>query len=543
MSVSYACAARVLAQLVAQGMVDVVVCPGSRSAPLALAAHEAEARGDVRLHVRVDERSAGFLALGLARESGRPVAVATTSGTAVGNLLPAVMEAHHAEVPLVVLSADRPAALVGTGANQTTDQVGLFAGFTRHEARVTASAPASSWGAQAAMAAVRALGAGGRGPGPVHLNIEFSEPLVPDGTERVDEVRPLVDRTGGRAPAVDLGPGDGTVVVCGDASPERGAAAAALAGAAGVPLLAEPSSNARHGATALTCGRLLLSGELAAGIRRVVVFGHPTLSRPVNRLLARGDVDLVVVSPQGLWADPGGRAGLIAADVTLAPADPAWLAAWREADAAASAHVEDVLAAARTDEGPLLGWDVARAVWAAAAGAPLVVGASQVIRDLDLTPAGPRHPAPGVVHANRGLAGIDGTVSTAAGVALAAGRPTTLVCGDLTFLHDSNGLALGPLEPRPDLRVVVLDDRGGSIFATLEYGEARFADAFERMFATPAGVDLAALAASYGAAVATVASAAGLESALAAPPRGLEVVVVTVDRSRRRELSERIAAR
>lgn len=542
MSVSYACAARVLAQLVAQGVTEVVVCPGSRSAPLALAAHEADARGRLRLHVRVDERSAGFLALGLAKASGRPVAVATTSGTAVGNLLPAVMEAHHAEVPLVVLSADRPAALVGTGANQTTDQVGLFAGFTRYEARVTASAPASSWGAQAAMAAVRSLGAGGRGAGPVHLNIEFSEPLVPDGTEETPEVRPLVDRTGGESAPVALGAADGTVVVCGDATPERGAAAAALAEAAGVPLVAEPSSNARHGATALACGRLLLGGDLAAGIRRVVVFGHPTLSRPVNRLLGRDDVDLVVVSPQGLWADPGWRAGLIAASVSLTPAAPEWLAAWRRADAAASAHVDEVLADARPEAGPLLGWDVARAVWTASAGSPLVVGASQVIRDLDLTPAGPEWPAPAAVHANRGLAGIDGTVSTAVGVALGSGRPTTLVCGDLTFLHDSNGLAIGAGEPRPDLRVVVLDDRGGSIFTTLEYGASGFAGAFERMFATPTGVDLAALAASYGAAVTTVTSADALGAALAATPTGLEVVVVAVDRERRRELSERIAA-
>ena len=542
MSVSYACAARVLAQLAAQGVAEVVVCPGSRSAPLALAAHEADARGLLRLHVRVDERSAGFLALGLAKASGRPVAVATTSGTAVGNLLPAVMEAHHAEVPLVVLSADRPAALVGTGANQTTDQVGLFGGFTRYEARVTASAPASSGGAPPARAAGRAIGAGGRGAGPVHLNIEFSEPLIPDGTEEVGAVRALVDRTGGEAPPVGLGAADGTVVVCGDASPERGRAAAALATAAGVPLVAEPSSNARHGATALTCGRLLLAGGLAAEIRRVVVFGHPTLSRPVNRLLGRDDVELVVVSPQGLWADPGWRAGLIAPAVPLDPGDPGWLAAWRRAAAAASAPVEDVLAAARPQAGPLLGWDVARAVWTGVGHGPLVVGASQVIRDLDLVPAGPGRPAPSVVHANRGLAGIDGTVSTAVGVALASGRPTTLVCGDLTFLHDSNGLAVGPDEPRPDLRVVVLDDRGGSIFAGLEYGDPRFAGAFERVFATPSGVDLAALASSYGADVTTASTLAGLDAVLGAPPRGLEVVVVPVDRSRRRELGERIAA-
>lgn len=535
MSLSYACAAQIMAQLAAQGVTDVVVCPGSRSAPLALAAFEADRRGLVRLHVRVDERSAGFLALGLAKASGRPVAVVTTSGTAVGNLLPAVMEAHHGEVPLVVLSADRPAALVGTGANQTTDQVNLFGGFCRYEARVSASAPASSWGAQVAAACVKALG-GSAGAGPVHVNVEFGEPLVPDGSERWPSARALVDATGPSLRSVELEAGPRTIVVCGDASPERGAEAVAFASLAGVPLLAEPSSNARWGANAVACGRLLLDGELGREIGRVVVFGHPTLSRPVTSLLGRDDIDLVVVSPSGSWADPGWRASLVVPGAVLAPDDSDWLARWRRADAAASAHVDVVLGRV----GTLHGWDIAASVWRAAADAPLVIGASQSIRDADLVRVAD---VPPVVYANRGLAGIDGTVATAVGVALATGQPTTLLCGDLTFVHDANGLAIGPGEPRPDLRVVVVDDGGGAIFATLEQGDARFSESFERVFATPSGVDVAVLAASYGVAVRTVTSLADLDEALAVPPSGIEVVVCRVTRDRRRHLTAELTSR
>lgn len=529
MALSYTCAAHIMAQLAAQGVGEVVLCPGSRSAPLALAAFEADRRGLLRLHVRTDERSAGFLALGLAKAARRPVAVVTTSGTAVGNLLPAVMEAYHAEVPLVVLSADRPAELVGTGANQTTDQVGLFDGFCRYEARVTTAAPAGSWGAQVAAACLRAVG-GSAGAGPVHLNVELTEPLTPDGSEPWPTARPVVDRTGPSLRPVELDAGPRTLVVCGDASVERGAEAVAFAELARLPLLAEPSSNARWGASALACGRLLLDGALGREVQRVVVFGHPTLSRPVNRLLGRDDVDLVVVSPSGSWADPGWRAALVVPGVTMEPGHEDWPARWREADAAASEHVARVLGSVPT----LHGWDVAAAVWASASGRPLVVGASQVIRDIDLV-----HVAavPPTVYANRGLAGIDGTVATAVGVGLATGEPTTLVCGDLTFVHDANGLAIGPGEPRPDLRVVVLDDHGGAIFATLEYGDPRFAGAFERVFATPSGVDVAALAASYGVGVRVVDSRQGLDAALSAPASGIEVVVCRLSRDGRRALT------
>lgn len=537
-SASTACARTLVAQLVAQGVREFVLCPGSRSAPLALALAEADAAGAVRLHVRTDERSAGFLALGLAKAFRTPSAVVTTSGTAVGNLLPAVMEAAHAAVGLIVVSADRPAALVGFGANQTTDQVGLFGGFVRYAARVTSAAHPDTWAAQAAKGAAHAAS------GPVHLNVELDVPLVPDdgdeGPALADllvTARPLRRHRPvcGECPAVALPAGPRTVIVAGDAPAEVGAAALASAAAAGVPLIAEPSSNARA-AGALRCGRLLLAGPLAAAVERVIVFGHPTLSRPVMKLLSRPDVDVVVVADDDAdWPDPGHRVRLVAPRVTVPAGDPGWLARWRAADAEAARRVDAVLAGTG-----LTGWSVAGAVWAAAAGQTLVLGASQLIRDADLAPVGDRPPA---VFANRGLAGIDGTVSTALGVALAVpGRPTTLLCGDLTFLHDSNGLALGRGEPRPDLRIVVADDAGGAIFATLEYGQERFAPTFERVFATDPAVDLPALAASYGVPVTVVESDADLAAALVPRPAGVEVVIARLGRGDRRTLTEAINA-
>ena len=528
MSRSVACARAVIGQLLAQGVTDLVLAPGSRSAPLALVADAAARAGLVRLHVRVDERGAGFLALGLAKASGRCVPVVTTSGTAVGNLLPAVMEAAHAHVPLLVVSADRPAALVGTGANQTTEQVDLFTGFVRYRARLASTAPALSWPAQAARAVLAAEGALASDPGPAHLNVELGLPLVPDaGPVTAPEVLSPV-RTGPRARPVPMVlPGSPrTLVVCGDADPATGRAARELAESSGLPLLAEPSSNARAGANALVTGRVLLAGPLAAAVERVLVFGRPNLSRPVTSLLSRDGVDVVVVAATPDYLDPGWRARLVTEAVLVEPGPAGWLADWRAADAEASAQPPGAVTGAGVS-GPELARLVVGSV---PAGEALVLGSSNAIRDADLAPV---RPDPGPVYANRGLSGIDGTLATAAGVALASGTPTTLLCGDLTFVHDAGSLAIGPGEPRPALRVVVADDRGGSIFADLEYGQDRFRDAFERVFATPVGLDLVAVAAGFGVPARRVSTAAEVAAALAEPFGDLEVLVVDVGRSSR----------
>ena len=535
-------------ELVRLGVREAVVAPGSRSAPLALALHAAAAEQRLRLHVRVDERSAAFTALGLAKGARRPVPVVTTSGTAVANLHPAVLEADHAGVPLLVLSADRPARLRGTGANQTTDQVRIFGSAVRLFADLAASAPAGpDVRALAARAVAAATGARTRLPGPVHLNCQFEEPLLPEPgaapkwpAGRADG-RPWTEVEAAPQPrptTLPLGPR--TVVLAGD---DAGPAARVLAERAGWPLLAEPSSGARTGTHPIGTYRLLLDRpELGGRIERVVAYGHPTLSRPVTRLLARDDVELVVVDPAGRWNDPGHRAARVLAAATVDGADPAdWLRAWRAADDVAAEAIAKELAS----EPALTPYEVARVVSESVpAGGLLVTGSSHPIRDLDLMavahPVGERRR----VVANRGLAGIDGTISTAIGVALArqARRPGRALAyvGDLTFLHDANGLLLGPAEPRPDLTVVVANDDGGSIFGVVEAGDPAYAAAFERVFATPTGAGLAALCAAYGIPHTRVDGAEALRAALARTPDGIDVVEVVLDRANRRELDQRL---
>ena len=538
-----ALAGTVVAALVAGGVRDVVLAPGSRSAPLALALWSADRAGVVRLHVRVDERGAGFVALGLAQGTGRPVPVVTTSGTAVANLHPAVLEAWHSHLPLVVLSADRPAALRWTGANQTTHQQDLFAAHVRAGATLAEAADAPF---EVARLLAAATGARSRLPGPVHLDVELADPLLPDpgalGAALPAVSLPAVRPSDAGEPLV-LAAGPRTVVVAGDAPAETGRLWAARAAAAAVPLLAEPSSNARSGPAALGTYRLLLSDAagLAADVERVVLVGHPTLSRPVSRLLARRDVELVVVSPYADWPDPGRAADVVAGDATLPVADEpaqAWAQRWREADVRCRRGLDDLLAGWAGLTGPA----VAAAVLDALGGEDhLLVGSSNPVRDLDLAPV----PEPGrvpTVHANRGLAGIDGLVSTAAGIALGTGRPVTALLGDLSLLHDATGLVVGPLERRPDLRVVVVNDDGGSIFSTLEQGGEAYAASFERVFGTPQGVRFAELAAAAGAAFTRVDDVAALRAALQRPPRDVEVVEVPVARTDRRALDTAIRA-
>jgi 2-succinyl-5-enolpyruvyl-6-hydroxy-3-cyclohexene-1-carboxylate synthase len=554
-----------------------------------LALYAADAAGDVRLHVRVDERSAGFLALGLAAGSRTPVAVVTTSGTAVGNLLPAVMEASHSGRRLVVLAADRPAAMRGSGANQTTRQDGIFGVF----------APCFDLGVDASSEELDAAAeVATRRRGPTHLNVQLEEPLLPaaepwwppatassatstatssaranfsarddlsadisdfgrDSSSRAEnlagaEVGADVEARRGRgverlrrgAGVEVLRRGKRTVVVAGD---DAGSAARVLAERAGWPLLAEPTSGARVGANAIRTYRLLLGGPLADAVERVVVLGHPTLSRPVTRLISSQDVEVLAApGPGGVVTDPGRVArhlgDLPTVDDTGPTADDtAWLEDWRAADRNLSARLDRLV-----DDLPELdALHVAREV-AESVGpyATLVAGSSNPVRDLDLmTTPYPPHEHRFVV-GNRGLAGIDGTVSTAVGVALGrrdASRTLALL-GDVTFLHDANGLVIGPDEPRPDLTLVVVNDDGGSIFATLEQGADPYAAAFERVFGTPHGVDLEALCRASGTAYTRVDSVAGLRRALAEEPRGMRVVEAWVDRSRRRATAAAITA-
>jgi 2-succinyl-5-enolpyruvyl-6-hydroxy-3-cyclohexene-1-carboxylate synthase len=469
-------------ELVRCGVTDAVLCPGSRNAPLAFALHAADAAGRLRLHVRIDERTAGFLALGLALRSGRPVPVSTTSGTAVANLHPAVLEASHAGVPLLVLSADRPGELVGTGASQTIVQPGIFGPAVR---AVLAGAPGVSAGLLRSIVDRAVAAATADPPGPVQLNLPFAEPLTPapgddappgraDGAPWTSVPRPT--RT---APVLPLDPSAPTLVVAGSGP---------VVADVGVPVVAEPTAPGWSGAVRTGPWLLGLPGLRPA---QVVLAGRPTLHRAVQRLLADPAVAVYAVDDPLGWTDVAGSVRAVGSLPALTP-DHDWLRRWKIADAAASEALDRALDA----PGAPVGLRLARALVAGLpAGAQLVLGSSNPVRDVSLAAA----PRPGLrVLANRGVAGIDGTVSTAVGAALAHPGPSVALLGDLTLLHDTTGLLIGPDEPAPDLAVVVLNDRGGGIFHLLEQGAAEHAGAFERVFGTPHAVDLAALAAAFG---------------------------------------------
>jgi len=519
----------VVGHLVEQGIRELVLAPGSRNAPLAFAAYDAAEAGLVRLHTRIDERSAGFLALGLTKV-GSGAAVMCTSGTAVANLHPAMLEAAHAGLALVAVTADRPARVRGTSANQTTDQVGIFGPLVHTVDVTTDTYPEMDTrlgGRNAPLGAV------------VHLNVCFDDPLTPED-RWVPDVLPgrWSTRPAQLLPLTTIPLGPRTVVVAGD---DSGPPARMVAETAHWPLLAEPTSGSRTGTHAIRTYRLLLGTPLAAEIERVVVFGHPTLSRPVLRLLGREDVEVWSAGGAGRWS---GRPFPVHRDFVNLRVDEseetAWLDRWREADARVGHDLDDLLAA----EPGLTAYDVAGAV---ARALPreglLVVGASNPIRDLDLMV--PRYEVGGrrKTIANRGLSGIDGVVSTAIGGALGRRSERSLaLVGDVTFLHDANGLVLGPDEPRPDLTIVVVNDDGGSIFATLEQGADEYADRYERLFGTPHGVDIASLCAATRTPHLRVTSRPELEQALATPNGGIEVVEAVVRRDDRRALDARIRA-
>lgn len=517
------------------GVREAVLAPGSRSAPLALAL----AAGDVRLHVRHDERSAAYLALGLAKVSRRPVPVVCTSGTAVACLHGAVLEASHAGVPLLAVTADRPPELQETGANQTTDQAGIFGLAPRWacdlgvpEERAGAVA---YWRSVAARACTVALAVGN--PGPVHLNVPLRDPLVPDGDEQWLEE---LDGRPERQPwvSVEERPPAGSVLT---EPPERGVvlagegctapdAARRLAEALGWPLLSEPNGDARQGANAVGTYPLLLADEEFADTHRpdlAVVVGTPGLSRSVLAWLRTAGTQ-VVVDSTGRFGDPTRTAVRVLPSVPVPevrrPAS-AWLRSWRTADAAARTAFDEVL----DETQDLTEARIARDLYAALPeDSILFAGSSRPIRDLEAYAV----PRPGVrVLGNRGLSGIDGSVSSAVGAALAhqraGGGHGYALLGDLAVLHDVSGLAVPRDDPRVDLTLVVVDNDGGGIFSMLEQASE---PAFERVFGTPHGLDLCTVIAAYGVPVTPVAKADDLRDALA-PAQGLRAVVVRTDRA------------
>ena len=538
--------------------------PGSRSAPLALALAR---DGRIRLEVFLDERSASFFALGAAKASGRATVVLCTSGTAAAHLHPAVAEAHHARAPLIVCTADRPPDLRDTGAGQAIDQLKLFGDavrwFADPGAPGTEPAARSWWRSLAS----RAVGeAEGRPPGPVHLNLPFREPLVPDGERRspaapipegrpdsapwtatVREERP--PSPGEVASLVSAVAGRRGVVLAGWGATATPEVVHAFASACGWPVLADPLSGLRTGELAVsTYDPVLRSSPLAARLRPEVAVRLG--AAPTNRAAAawlETSVPQVLVDPEAAWLDPHRSASLrLAADPgplleaaarsVPGAADPAWLERWQAVDAAARACIDDLV---DSWEVPFEGRVARDVVDAVPTGGTLVVGSSMPVRDVESF----ARPRSGLRFlANRGTNGIDGFVSTVLGVSAGGHGPVVALCGDLTFLHDAGGL-LGTADRGLQATFVVVDNDGGGIFSFLPQSQLD-PGTFEAVFGTPHGIDLGALSAVHRVPAATVTTAGGLVPALhaALEEGGVQVVLVRTGRADNVERHRRVWA-
>ncbi|WP_123027676.1 2-succinyl-5-enolpyruvyl-6-hydroxy-3-cyclohexene-1-carboxylic-acid synthase [Mycolicibacterium stellerae] len=544
MNPSTAQARVVVDELVRGGVRDVVLCPGSRNAPLAFALHDADRAGRIRLHVRIDERTAGYLAIGLAVAEGAPVCVAMTSGTAVANLGPAVVEANYARVPLIVLSANRPYELLGTGANQTMEQLGYFG--TQVRANISLGLAEASpermdefnaqWRSATCRVLVAATGARTANAGPVQFDIPLREPLVPDRDQDPSTSYAPQGRQGGKpwtyTPPVtfdqpldiDLTPD--TVVIAGHG-------AGAHPNLAALPTVAEPTAPPADNPLHPMALPLLRP-------QQVIMLGRPTLHRPVSALLADSSVPVFALTTGPRWPDVSGNSQATGTRaVTTGAPNPAWLRRCAAVNTQASEAVRGQLEAHPLTTGLHVAAAVAKAL---REGDQLVLGASNPVRDVALVGLRPR----GIkVRSNRGVAGIDGTVSTAIGAALAhdrTGGRTVALIGDLTFVHDSSGLLIGPTEPAPrHLTIVVSNDNGGGIFELLEQGDPRFSDVSSRIFGTPHDVDVGALCRAYHVESRQI-EVDDLVAALDEPFDGMRVLEVKADRSSLRALHASIKA-
>jgi 2-succinyl-5-enolpyruvyl-6-hydroxy-3-cyclohexene-1-carboxylate synthase len=551
--VSLACASVFVDELTRAGMRHACVSPGSRSTPIALALAR---HGAIELHVHLDERSSAFFAVGLAKATGAPVAVATTSGTAAAELFPAVVEARMSGIPLIVLTADRPPELVGTGANQTIEQRELFGAFAHFMEPGTPPGPgttAKAWRRLGAEVAEHATAQWG--PRPIHVNLPFAEPLVPDG-EDVDlaegaegledgEPWPSGMSKGSLAPpkpalldgaAASMNDRSGIVVVGGLQTPEDAAAIARLAGHLHWPVLAEPASQLRRPGIALSAGQALLSASAPIRNEIVLQVGSTPTTRATQALVVAATT-LVVLRGWGGPTDPRRSAAFTIADADLAAIADGLIARTHgraaaverdlsRADVEARAALDAALDA--TDEPTEL--RIARdiAAWIPSGGT-LFVGNSMPIRDLDYAMA----PRDGLrVMANRGASGIDGLVSTALGVAASGVGPTVALLGDLSFIHDVGGL-LWNGRRGPDVTFVIVNNGGGTIFSFLEQREL---PEHVRLFVTPHSLDLGAICSAAGAGHERIDRMHDFSAALDRATRasGVSVVEVAVDAKRNR---------
>lgn len=534
-------------ELIRQGVSQAVLCPGSRSTPLAFALAEAEEEGRLTLHIRVDERAAGFLALGLSAQSDAPVIVSCTSGSAVANLHPAAVEARYQHQRIIFLTANRPPEMHGVGAQQTIEHRGIFAhdvvdSLELASPQTTDNPEATNAHWRSALSRIMARSAHQRGP--VHIDAHFREPLLSPADVQGTHLPPLWQGRAGHAPWTAVAPHHGiptvdlslpTLVIAGQGSWD-------IPQLAQVPTLVEPGGRtaSTHILHPLSIGDE--DSPLQQSLHTLIVVGRPTLHRGVTRLLARHPRTIVMAPPHALteWADVPGTATAVASTLQVeGTVSPDWLELCHAAHTAATQHVRSVLQSASSS-----GIHVAQGVGDALCALPpqdrplLLVGSSNPVRDLALT-----HPSLGpFCHVNRGCSGIDGLVSTSMGLALAAQRPVVAYLGDLSALHDATGFLIPTLEQQPpSVTVIVANDEGGGIFATLEPGQDHYRTMFERLFGTPHTADFAALARTWGWEYQR-ATSHDLPSLLSSFPPGLRLIEVRTQRQDRHQLARVLAA-
>ena len=499
MNTSTSLARVVVRQLIEAGITDAVISPGSRNAPISLAMYAASEKGLLKLHIRIDERSAAYFALGLAKASSRPVPIVCTSGTAVANYHPAVLEAHHSNVPLLVLTADRPAILRRTGANQTTEQARIFGGAVRYFADV-------SGGVFPLELPLDSLHRG-----PVHLNLQFEEPLLPDEDSNwLNEIKvaPRVKPTGKSAGTLKVNTTRGVLIIGHDRGGLTVAEVSKIASDLEWPVISEDPLSFPE---AISHAALFLASP---AIRKnlvpetVVVIGRTTLSRPINALIASAKTQ-IVIDPRMATVDTyrvADQRFIAAPKVVSKPADPDWHEQWRKLSLRTAKLVSEISNWSESALARELAVELTGAVF---------IASSRPIRDLESFAT----PRTGIeTFANRGLAGIDGNISTALGIATA--RPSaTAIIGDLAFLHDLTGLVGNT---SANLRIIAINNDGGGIFSTLPQANVA---GFETVFGTPHGLDLEKIAAGLGISAKTISSFAELKSELAKPISGISVLV------------------
>lgn len=535
------------------GVRHAVVSPGSRSTPIAL---EIANRQEIEMHIFHDERSAAFAALGIAKASGIPAILVCSSGTAAVEFHPAVVEAHHSEVPILICTADRPAELQGVGAPQTIDQQNLYGVSVRKfvNAEVADESESHTWRKIARDLFATSLG---KLRGPVHLNLRFREPLMgvatslPPRNERSAMIADKVDLPSARSlrklkKALNLKNG---VIIAG---PENYQVESVLylAQTLSWPVLADPRSGARVPSKFVVAAAdsILRDEDIAKKLQPQVVlrFGTLPASKVVNSWLASSGAKQIVITTTPTLADPDQLCALhivgeidelcaeLASDRTNEQNkrdDFSWLDLWDSAESSAQKSINAALA----DEPGLSEPGVARALYGLLPEASnLVVSSSMPIRDVEWFAA----PRTGLrVHANRGANGIDGVVSTAVGIALATRQPTTLLIGDIALLHDVNGL-IGLVSRETDLRIVVIDNNGGGIFSFLPQAQNLESTKFEKIFGTPHGVNLKMVAQAHQIDTHEVANMSDFAEVLS--QRGPWLARVVTDRQENVKVHERI---